>query len=140
MHIYVYIHIHIYIYVCIYIYTYIHMCIYIYTYVCIYIYIYIHIYIYTHTHTSIYIYAIAHISMCIDTYIICGWVYKPPGFPGGTMLKNPPANSGDAGLIPGSRRSPGEGNGNPLWYPCLENSMDGGVWLCTVPGVTKSRT
>ena len=48
------------------------------------------------------------------------------------MLKNPPANSGDAGLIPGSRRSPGEGNGNPLWYPCLENPTYRGAWQVTV--------
>ena len=42
------------------------------------------------------------------------------------MVKNPPANAGDAGLIPGPGRSPGEGNGNPLQYSCLENPMDGG--------------
>ena len=45
-------------------------------------------------------------------------------------VKNPPANAGDArdvGSIPGSERSPGEGNGNPLWYSCLENSMDRGA-------------
>ena len=43
----------------------------------------------------------------------------------------------DAGLIPGSRRSPGEGNGNPLKYSCLENPMDGGAWWATVHGVHK---
>ena len=47
------------------------------------------------------------------------------GFPGGSVVKNPPANAGDTGLIPGSGRSPGEGNGNPLQYFCLENPMDG---------------
>ena len=46
----------------------------------------------------------------------------------------------DLGLIPGFGRSPGEGNGNPLWYICLENSMDGGAWWATVHGVTKSQT
>ena len=46
-------------------------------------------------------------------------------------------NAGDQGLIPGSRRYPGEGNGNPLWYSCLENSMDRGAWLATVHGVEK---
>ena len=49
------------------------------------------------------------------------------GFPGGSVVKNPPANAGDAeniGSIPGSRRSPGEGNGNPLQYSCLENPVD----------------
>ena len=42
------------------------------------------------------------------------------GFPGGSVVKNPPANAGDTGSIPGSGRSPGEGNGNPLQYSCLE--------------------
>ena len=52
---------------------------------------------------------------------------------------NPPAYAGDAGdmgLIPGSGRSPGRGNGNPLQYSCLENSMDRGAWRATVQGVT----
>ena len=48
------------------------------------------------------------------------------GFPGGVVVKNPPANAGDMDLIPGSGRSPGVGNGNPLQYSCLENSMDRG--------------
>ena len=59
------------------------------------------------------------------------------GFPGGSVLKNPPANAGDAGVISGSGRSPGEGNGNPLQYSCLENPMDRGAWWATVCGVTK---
>ena len=53
------------------------------------------------------------------------------GFPGGAVVKNPPANVGDArdtGSIPGWGRSPGEGNGNPLQYFCLENSMDREAW------------
>ena len=65
------------------------------------------------------------------------------GFPGGTVVKNPPANAGDtreAGLIPGSGRSPREGNGNPLQYSCLGNSMDRGAWWATVYGVAKSQT
>ena len=49
-------------------------------------------------------------------------------------------NAGDLGLISGSGRSPGEGNGNPLQYSCLENPMDRGAWWATVHGVTKSRT
>ena len=68
---------------------------------------------------------------------------SPLGFPGGSVVKNPPANAGDArdlGLIPGLGRSPGEGNGYPLQYCCLENSMDGGAWWATVHGVSKSRT
>ena len=56
------------------------------------------------------------------------------------MVKNQPANAGDCDLIPGSRRSPGEGNGSPLQYSCLENSMDRGAWQATVHGVAKSRT
>ena len=59
------------------------------------------------------------------------------------MVKNPPANSGDArdvGLIPALGRSPGGGNGNPLQYSCLENPMDRGAWRATVHGITKSRT
>ena len=50
------------------------------------------------------------------------------GFPGGSLVKNSPANAGDVGLISGSGKSPVEGNGNPLQYSCLENSMDGGAW------------
>ena len=49
-------------------------------------------------------------------------------------------NAGDAGLIPGSGRSPGEGNGNSLQYSCLENPMDRGAWWATVHGVAKSQT
>ena len=61
------------------------------------------------------------------------------GFPGGTSGKEL-ADAGDAGLSPGLGRSPGEGHGNPLRYPCLENSLDRGAWWATVPGVAKSRT
>ena len=56
------------------------------------------------------------------------------------MFKASACNAGDLGLIPGSGRSPGEGNGNPLQYSCLENPMDGGAWWATVHRVTKSRT
>ena len=49
-------------------------------------------------------------------------------------------NVGDPGSIPGSGRSPGDGNGNLLQYSCLENSMDGGAWRATVHGVVKSQT
>ena len=58
------------------------------------------------------------------------------------MVKNSPANAGDvvdAGSIPRSGRSSGEGNGNPLQYPCLENPMDTGAWQAAVYGVQKSR-
>ena len=59
------------------------------------------------------------------------------GFPGGSVVKNLPANAGDKGLIPGSRRSPGEGNGNSRQYSCLENPMDRGAWWTAVHGVVK---
>ena len=62
------------------------------------------------------------------------------GFPGGSDSKASARNVGDPGSIPGSVRSPGEGNGNPLQYSCLENSMDGGAWWATVHGVTKSQS
>jgi len=57
------------------------------------------------------------------------------------MVKNPPANAGDAGdagLTSGLGRSPGEGNGNPLQYSCLGNPMDRGVWRATVHGAAKA--
>ena len=53
------------------------------------------------------------------------------------MVKNLPANAGDKGLIPGSGRSSGDGNGNPFQYSYLENPMDRGAWWATVHGVTK---
>ena len=59
------------------------------------------------------------------------------GFPGSSTVKNPPANSGDVGLIPGSGRCPGEGTGNPLQYSCLGNPMDREAWRATVHGITK---
>jgi len=59
------------------------------------------------------------------------------GFPGGSVIKNPPANAGVAGSIPRLDRSPGEENDNLLWYSNLGNLMDGGGWLATVHRVTK---
>ena len=59
-------------------------------------------------------------------------------FPGGSDGEASACNAGDPGLIPELGRSLGEGNGNPLQYSCLENSMDGGAWWPTVHGVTKS--
>ena len=61
-------------------------------------------------------------------------------FPGGSVVKNPPAKAGDSDLIPGLGRSPGERNGNPLLYSCLENPMDREAWRATVHGVTKTQT
>ena len=71
---------------------------------------------------------------------VCVFVY---GFPGETVVKNLPANAGDAGdmvLMPRLGRSPGVGNSNPLQYTCLEKSMDRGAWQAAVQGVTKSQT
>jgi len=60
--------------------------------------------------------------------------------PGGSDGKESACSLGDPGSIPGLGRSPAEGNGNPLQYSCLENSMDKGVWQATVHGVAKSWT
>ena len=62
------------------------------------------------------------------------------GFPGGSTSKASACDAGDVGLVPGSGRPPGERNGNPLQYSCLENTMDGGAWRVTVCGVAKSQT
>ena len=58
-------------------------------------------------------------------------------FPRGSVVKNLLANAGDTGLIPGSGQSPGEGNGSPLQYSCLENPMDRGVWGAIVHRVSR---
>ena len=55
-------------------------------------------------------------------------------FPGGAVVKNPSASAGDIGSIPGVERLPGIGNGNLLWYSCLENFTNGGSWQATVCG------
>ena len=69
--------------------------------------------------------------------------FQKKGFPSSAVVKNPPATAGgtrDAGLIPGSGRWPGIGNGNLLQYSCLGNPMDRGAWQATVLGVAKSQT
>ena len=62
------------------------------------------------------------------------------GFPGGSDGRASARSVGDPGLIPGLGRSPGEGNGNPLKYSCLENPMDRGAWQATIHGVAKTLT
>ena len=66
---------------------------------------------------------------------MCPYIHL--GFTGGSVVKNPPANAEGAGLIPGLRRSPGEGNANPLQYSCLGSLMDRGACWATVHEVTK---
>ena len=70
-----------------------------------------------------------------------GWLEnRGEEFPGGSVVKNLPANIGDVSLIPGLGRSPGGGNGNLLHHSCLENPMDRGVWRAIVHEVAKTRT
>ena len=68
---------------------------------------------------------------CIGSYGLPWWL---------SQVKNPPANAGDTGSIPGSGRSPGEGNGNPLQYSCLGSPLDREAWQAKVHGVTQSQT
>ena len=83
-----------------------------------------------------------HSAKPCETHLL-SLMFSNNGFPGHAVVKNP-ANAGnarDVDLIPGSGRSPEVGNGNPLQYSCLENSMDRGAWWdALVPGVTKSQT
>ena len=65
--------------------------------------------------------------------------FSQQGFPGGSDGKESACNAGDPSSIPGSGRSPGEGNGYPLQYSCLEDPMDSGAWRATAHGVTKRR-
>ena len=78
-----------------------------------------------------------HLGSWASGFLYCSCNFSV-GFPGGSAVKNPPANAGDAGLIPGSERSPGGGNGNPLQYSCLGNPMDRRAWQATVHGVAES--
>ena len=66
--------------------------------------------------------------VCVYTYIYMYIYIYIWGFPGGSVVKHPPANAGDMSLILKLGRSPGEGNGNPLQYSCLENFTDRGAW------------
>ena len=71
---------------------------------------------------------------------VCVGLFLYLGFPGRSDNKASAHNTGDPDSIPVSGRSPGEGNGNPLQYLCLENSMDGGAWWATVHGVAELDT
>ena len=74
-------------------------------------------------------------------FCTCSNFSKSKGFiKGGSEVKASAWNAGDQGSIPGSGRSPGEGNGKPLQYSCLENPKNGGAWWAAVHGVAKSRT
>ena len=72
----------------------------------------------------------------IRLYVACLYIYIQ-GFPGGSVVKNQPDNTGYVGFIPGSGRSPREGNGKPLQYSCLENPMGSRVRWATIHGVSK---
>ena len=76
--------------------------------------------------------------------LFCGLSIHSWGFPQGSAVKNPPVmqetEAGDAGSVSGLGRSPGDGNGSPLAYPCLENSMDRRAWQSTAHGITESDT
>ena len=79
----------------------------------------------------------------LGSTVLKGLVYCYMGFPGSSVVKNPCANVGDSvdtGSVPGSGISSGGGNGNPLQYSCLENSMDRGALQAEVYGVAKSLT
>ena len=76
----------------------------------------------------------------LDVYV---YLHMFMGFPGASVVKNPPVNAGDtghAGLIPGLGRCLGGGHGSPLQYSCLENPIDRGAWWATLHGVAKSWT
>ena len=79
-------------------------------------------------------------SLTVCIYIYMYIFNRCVGFLGGSAVNNPCACVGDTGSVPGSRRSPGEGNGNPLQYSCLENSIDRGAWWTTVHGSWKIQT
>ena len=70
----------------------------------------------------------------------CSLMIILPLFPDGSDRREPACSTGDLCSIPGSGRSPGEGNGNLLQYSCLENFMDQGAWQATVPGVSELDT
>ena len=80
----------------------------------------------------------AHTQNTVATVIITWCLECWPGFPGGLVVTNPPASAGDTGSIPGSGRSPGGGNGNPLQHSCLGDPMDRRAWWAAVHEVTEN--
>ena len=88
---------------------------------------------------SIVVSTLAYMSLHTQNFIVKSDA-NHEGFTDGSSSKKSACNAGYLGLIPGSGRSPGEGNGNPLHYSYLENSMDRGAWQATVHGVAKSHT
>ena len=82
-----------------------------------------------------------YVYICVYMWThICTYTHIYMGFPGGSMEKNLLPTSGDADSVPGSRRSPGKENDNPVQYSCLGNPMDRGAWQATVLGVTENQT
>ena len=81
-----------------------------------------------------------HFSAKISPFLIANSLFNTQAFLGDSVGKESTCNTKDLGLIPELRRSPGEGNSNPLQYSCLENPMDRGAWWATVYGVAKSQT
>ena len=73
-------------------------------------------------------------------FVLFIYMYLHSGFLGGSVVENLPVNAGDSGLIPRWGKSPGGGNGNPLQYSCLGNSMDRGAWWAAVHWVAKTQT
>ena len=83
---------------------------------------------------------LALVDLTLKKRLVCLFVLvvrSYPGFPGGSVVKNLPANAGDAGWTPASGRSPGEGNNNTLQYSCLGNPLDREAWWATVHKVMK---
>ena len=95
--------------------------------------------LYVHTYSPrLNIYSFPRILRCVCDLWMLRISGLERGFPGGSMVKNPPVNAGDMGSIPDLGRFPGEGSGNPLQCSCLGNPIDRRTWQATVPGVAKS--
>ena len=75
--------------------------------------------------------------LCFFLFVCFVFLNRNRGFSVGSVVNNPSANAGNVGSSPGSGRSPGEGNGNRLYYSCLDDPIDRGAWWATVHGVTK---